>query len=77
MHWVSEKVWREFENKAARDCICLSVTPSGLLGLCMHLTVVGRVNDEQPLESRTLRFAQVVLAWFHLLVTAFSKTHLG
>lgn len=74
MHWVSEKVHREPENKAARDCcIHLLVTPSGLFVLCMHLTLVGRVKDEQPFESRTL----VVLAWFQLLVTAYPKTHLG
>lgn len=40
MHWVSEKVWCEPENKAARDFFRLPVTPSGLFGLCMHFTVV-------------------------------------
>lgn len=62
VHWVSEKVWCEPENKAACDCIWLPVTPSGLLGLCMHFTVVGRLKGGQPLASRTLSFAQAVLA---------------
>lgn len=77
MHWVSEKVWCEPENKAARDFFRLPVTPSGLFGLCMHFTVVGRVKNEQPHERRTLSFAQVVLAWFLLLVTASPKIHLA